>query len=112
MLEAVIDFYDHGGTHAPNNRSRSRRSGSLRRQVCLAAFLRRPLTTAASPRNRRPLDRPTQSRIGPRRDALRRARPPGTNGIPPQILAAEPAYLGNPAWTIAMDRGKAASRCS
>jgi cytochrome c peroxidase len=107
-LEAVIDFYDHGGDFtAPNKPPAIAPIGlSAQEKSALAAFLRHPLTDARVAAQSAPFDRPTLFSESAHVATPYGVPTAGTNGLPPQILAAEPAFLGNPAWTIAMDRGK------
>lgn len=106
-IEDVVAFYNRGGDfNAPNKDPNVLALGlSPQQQAALAAFLKRPLTDPRVAAETAPFDRPTLYSESARVATFYGAPTSGTGGFTPQILAFEPAVIGNPQWTIAMDLG-------
>ena len=101
-LEDVIDFYDRGGdfhltqspTIQPLNLTQTQKND-------LAAFLRSltdPRVAAELP----PFDRPTLFTESARASQTFGNASPTSAGLLPTLFAIEPAFLGNPSWTLAL----------
>ena len=106
-LEAVIDFYNRGGDFgAPNKHPNIRPLGlNPQQRQALAAFLRRPLTDPRVASGAPPFDRPTLYSESQRVPLPFGAPTPGSAGFVPVAIADEPPLLGNPTWTVGIDRG-------
>ncbi|HUR29054.1 MAG TPA: cytochrome c peroxidase [Planctomycetota bacterium] len=107
QLEDVIDFYDRGGDFSAVNKPAEVAAIGLTQQQkdALLAFLTRPLTDPRVAAEAPPFDRPTlysESLAVPAHYGMTTA---GAGGIAPKLIAFEPAVIGNPHWTIAVDRG-------
>jgi cytochrome c peroxidase len=98
-LEDVVDFYDRGGDfNAPNKPLAIAPIGLTAQQKAnLVAFLKRPLTDPRVAAQTAPFDRPT----------LYTESSNVATHYGQASYALEPAYIGNPSWTAAMDHGNA-----
>lgn len=107
-LEEVVEFYNRGGDFdAPNiDHALIRPLGMTNEQkAALVAFMKRPLNDMRVVNELPPFDRPklyTQTSRVPQITETGRA---GTGGILPKVTAIEPAYVGNPSWTVGVSKG-------
>jgi cytochrome c peroxidase len=106
-LEEVVEFYNRGGDfQGPNLDPIMQPLGlSVAEKAALAAFMKRPLTDPRVTAELPPFDRPqlyTESAHVPQ---ITGAGRPGTGGINPEVLAIEPPFVGNPAFTVAVSKG-------
>ncbi len=108
-LEDVIDFYNRGGDfNGPNKDPNIVPLGlNATQRANLAAFLRRPLTDPRVAAQTAPFDRPLLASEAAPAPSSFGAGTPGTGGFVPQMVAVEPPYVGNPRFTLAVDRGNA-----
>jgi len=108
-LGDVVDFYDRGGDfNAPNKALAVAPIGLLPGQrAALLAFLTRPLTDPRVTTQAPPFDRPTLYSQTPAVPTHYGAPTPGNAGFAPQMLAFEPALVGDSRWTAGIDRGNA-----
>ena len=106
-LEDVIDFYDRGGDfNAPNKPPSVHPLGlSAQQKADLAAFLRRPLTDPRVAQASGPFAHPSLYSSSTRVPVSFGHGTGGTNGIVPTMIALEPAFVGNPRLTFAVDGG-------
>jgi cytochrome c peroxidase len=103
-LEDVVDFYNRGGDFgAPNKGPRIQPLGlSPVQQADLVAFLRAALTDARVQNETAPFDRPALYGDSARVPVMSGPPAAGSGGLPPQIVAFEPALAGNPNCTIGL----------
>ncbi|MEO6709242.1 MAG: hypothetical protein ABI054_05705, partial [Planctomycetota bacterium] len=108
-LSDVIDFYDRGGDFSAPNKppSVSPIGLSAQQKMALLAFLTRPLTDPRVAAGTAPFDRPTLFSETNAVPAHYGAPTTGSGGFAPQLVTFEPASIGNPSWTIGIDRGAA-----
>jgi cytochrome c peroxidase len=108
-LEDVVDFYDRGGDfNAPNKDPNIHPLGlNATQKAALAAFMRRPLTDPRVTQGAPPFDRPVLYSESSRVPSHYGAASTGTGGFAPQMIADEPLVVGNPRFTLAVDRGNA-----
>ncbi len=106
-LEDVIEFYNRGGDfNAPNKPPPIHPLGLTAQQKAdLAAFLRRPLTDPRVAQASGPFSHPSLYSNSTRVAQSFGHGTPGTNGLVPTMLALEPAYVGNPRLSFALDGG-------
>ncbi|MEQ1832136.1 MAG: cytochrome c peroxidase [Candidatus Eisenbacteria bacterium] len=105
-LEDVVAFYNRGGDfNAPNKPPVIRPLGlTPQQQAALVAFLREVLTDNRVRDGVFPFDRPSlysEAELVPQNSG---SGAPGTGGIAPQAVALEPALLGNPSFTVGVQR--------
>ena len=103
-LEEVVDFYDRGGDFNAPNRSPLITPLNLTplQKSQLLAFLRRPLTDPRVAASQPPFDRPSlfsESNLVPLVTGQGTA---GQGGLVPQVVALQPALLGNATFTIGL----------
>ena len=103
-LEEVVAFYDRGGDFAaPNKPPVIRPLGlSPAQRAALVAFLRGALTDPRVRDGVFPFDRPSlysEAELVPQVSGAGRA---GSGGVVPAPVALEPALLGNPSFTLAL----------
>lgn len=108
-LESVVDFYNRGGDFdAPNKDPNIVPLGlNAQQRANLVAFLRRALTDPRLENQQAPFDHPTLNQSSSRVPTTFGVGSPGTGGFVPRITAIEPPYVGNPRYTVAVDRGNA-----
>ncbi len=98
-LEEVVEFYDRGGDF-PNSEI-SPLGLTTQQKEDLLAFLRRPLTDPRLAQELPPVfDRPrlyVESERVPRVEGSGR---PGSGDLVPEVVALEPALIGNPSFTV------------
>jgi len=105
-LAGVVAFYDRGGDH-PENLDRLIRPLILtgNQQADLVAFLEGAFTDPRVANELPPFDRPTLFSESARRPTTFGDATPGSGGFAPEMVLFEPALLGNPSLTIALQRG-------
>lgn len=110
-LEDVVAFYNRGGDfNAPNKDPNIVPLGlNATQRANLVAFLRRPLTDPRVAAGQAPFDHPTLS-AGVRTPAAFGAPTAGTDGFEPEIVALEPPFVGNGAFTVGIDRALGGAR--
>ncbi|MBL8862212.1 MAG: hypothetical protein JNK02_09380 [Planctomycetes bacterium] len=108
-LEDVVAFYDRGGDfNAPNKDPNILPLGlSPQQRANLLAFLRRPLTDPRVAGAVAPFDHPALNQSSARVPTLFGTGTPGTQGFVPRLVALEPAFVGNPNFTLALDGASA-----
>jgi cytochrome c peroxidase len=106
-LEEVVDFYDRGGDfNAPNKNPLIRPLGLTQGQKnALVAFLRRPLTDPRVASAQGPFEHPALYAGSPLAPQLFGVATPGSGGFAPRIVALSPPKLGNPEFTLGIERG-------
>lgn len=106
-LEDVIEFYDRGGDFNPPNKDPAIHPLNLSTQqkADLAAFLRRPLTDPRVAQASGPFAHPALFSGSPLAAQRFGAGTPGSAGVVPDIFAFEPPFVGNPHFSLALDRG-------
>ncbi|MCY2961874.1 MAG: hypothetical protein NTY35_17090 [Planctomycetota bacterium] len=104
-LEDIVAFYNRGGDfNAPNKDPNILPLGlSPQQRADLVAFLRRPLTDPRVANQQAPFDHPALNQSSPRVPQTFGVGTAGTDGFVPHIVAVEPAYVGNPRFTVALD---------
>lgn len=104
-LEEVVDFYDRGGDFdAPNKDARVRELFLTEvEKANLLAFLTRPLTDPRVAAGEFPFDRPTLFSESSRVPRVEGNGVAGSGGLVPEAIALEPALLGNPNFTVAVE---------
>ena len=110
-LEAVVDFYNRGGDFNGPNKAPQIRPLNLNagERADLLAFLRRPLTDPRVAAGTAPFDAPTPFAQSSNRAQAYGAPTAGLLGNP-VFVAEEPALLGNPSMTLAVDEGLPGAR--
>jgi cytochrome c peroxidase len=108
-IAEVVDFYDQGGDfNAPNLDPRIRPLNLTAGQRSdLIAFLGRPLVDARVRDGLVPFDRPSLYSEGLNVPLHYGAGTPGSSGVVPQLLALEPAKVGNPNMSIGIESAPA-----
>src|SRR5690606_6840289 len=103
-LEEVVDFYDRGGdVNAPNKDPNIRPLRlNAQEKADLAAFLRRPLTDPRLAVAAAPFDAPALFAGSPLSAVVIDRGRGGSGGRIPEIVAVEPAFTGNPNFTVAV----------
>ncbi len=106
-LEDVVEFYNRGGDFpGPNTNRREIRPLNLTAQqkADLVAFLKRPLTDPRVAAELPPFDRPMLYAESMRVPQITGNGLPGVGGQTPQPVAIEPPVVGNPRFTIAVQK--------
>ncbi|MCP3920818.1 MAG: hypothetical protein GY711_35270 [bacterium] len=103
-LEDVVDFYDRGGDfNAPNKSPLVRPLGlSQQQKNALVAFMSRPLTDPRVANEQAPFDRPLLYAESTRVPLRYGNGVAGTGGFVPDVVAIEPASVGNPSFTVGL----------
>jgi cytochrome c peroxidase len=106
-LEDVIDFYDQGGFFDGPNKDPSIQVLNLTQQQKddLLAFLTRPLTDPRLVSQEFPFDRPTMYAESDRVPVIEGVGQQGTDLEIPEVVALEPALIGNPSFTVGVWNG-------
>jgi cytochrome c peroxidase len=101
-LEQVVDFYDRGGDFDAPNKPPAIRPLNLTPQQkgALVAFMRRPLTDARVAAGTAPFDQPALSSQVGLTPVVLNGGVAGGSGTPPQPVALEPPFAGNPGFTV------------
>ncbi len=105
-LEDVVAFYNRGGDfNAPNKPPVIRPLGlNPIQQAALVAFLREVLTDHRVRDQQFPFDRPSLYSEAEMVPQVTGGGAPGSGGLMPQVIALEPPLLGNPAFTVGVQR--------
>lgn len=106
-LEDVVDFYNRGGDFNAPNKDPLVRPLNLSPQdrADLIAFLKRPLTDPRLVSESAPFHRPKLFTETSRVPTLSGTGVGGSGAATPDAIANEPAFLGNPSFTIAVRNG-------
>ncbi len=106
-IEEVVDFYDRGGDFDAPNKSPLLvpLNLSAKEKLTLAAFLKNPLTDPRVAAESPPFDRPTLYAESDRVPIIGNDGSPGDGGFVPEPVALEPAFLGNPSFTVGIYGG-------
>lgn len=101
-LEEVVDFYNRGGDFNAPNKDRRVRPLNLTQEerAALVAFMKRPLTDPRVAGELPPFDRPLLYSESNRRPQIIGPGTPGTNALQPKVVALEPPFAGNTAFTV------------
>lgn len=105
-LAGVVEFYDRGGDFLANQSPLIQPLGLTPQQKnALVAFLANALTDPRAASELPPFDRPALYSDSERVPATFGAAAAGSGGVAPRWVALEPALLGSPAFTFAVERG-------
>ncbi|MFN0244787.1 MAG: cytochrome-c peroxidase [Planctomycetota bacterium] len=106
-LEDVVAFYNRGGDFdAPNKDPLIRPLGlTVQQRAALVAFLRRPLSDPRVAAAQAPFDHPTLFAGSSRQPELVGGGHAGSGGFTPRMIAIEPPLVGNPTFTVGIERG-------
>lgn len=105
-LEDVVDFYDRGGDfNAPHKHPLIVPLGlSPQQKADLVAFMKRPLTDPRIVAGIPPFDPVALYSASNRVPRIGVDGTTGTGGFVPQVVAIEPPLVGNPAFTVCVER--------
>ncbi|MBI5362960.1 MAG: hypothetical protein HZA53_07250 [Planctomycetes bacterium] len=106
-LEEVVAFYNRGGDfNGPNKNPLIHGLGlAPGQQAALVAFLRRPLTDDRVRNAQPPFDHPALYSSSNRVPAQFGNATAGTGGFDPEMIAIEPALVGNPSFVFGVQHG-------
>ncbi len=108
-LSDVIDFYDRGGDFSAANKPPTIAPIGFtpQQKAALLALLTRPMTDPRVAAETAPFDRPVLYSETQAVPAHYGAASSGAGGFAPQLVAFEPAILGDRKWTVGIDGGHA-----